>query len=219
LQDVRVRQAIAYAINREEFISTFFAPTAKPLKATCFPAQFGCFQGAKQYEYNLKKAKELMKEAGYPDGFTTTLYAWRQPPSWEDALAGYMAQIGIKAKIQLLQYPAVRTKNHEGVTPITFGDWGSYSISDASAILGNFFTGSKDDFTGDTELQGWVIKAGAVNDPKQREELYKKAIERIMDKMYMLPMNSYAVYYAYNSQLNFRPFADEIPRYYLYSWK
>jgi peptide/nickel transport system substrate-binding protein len=219
LQDVRVRQAIAYAIDREEFIKSFFAPTAKPLKAPCFPAQFGCYQGATQYEYNLAKAKQLMKEAGYPNGFSTTLYAWRQPPSWEDALAGYMARIGIKASIQLLQYPAVRTKNHEGVTPITFGDWGSYSISDASAILGNFFSGSKDDFTGDTELQGWVKKAGLVNDPKEREALYKKAIERIMDKMYMLPMNSYAVYYAYNSQLNFKPFADEIPRYYLYSWK
>lgn len=219
LQDVRVRQAIAYAVNREEFIKSFFPPSAKPLKAPCYPAQFGCYQGATQYDYNLAKAKELMKEAGYPNGFTTTLYAWRQPPAWEDALAGYMAKIGIKANIQLLQYPAVRTKNQEGVTPMTFGDWGSYSISDASAILGNFFAGSGDDFTGDKELQGWVKQAGVVNDPKEREELYKKAIERIMDKMYMLPMNSYAIYYAYTDTLNFQSFPDEIPRYWLYSWK
>jgi peptide/nickel transport system substrate-binding protein len=49
----------------------------------------------------------------------------------------------------MLQYPAFRDKNHAGVTPISFGDWGSYSINDASAILGNFFRGSADDFSGD----------------------------------------------------------------------
>jgi len=219
LQDVRVRQAIAHAINRPEFTKTFFASTANVLKGPCFPTQFGCYQGATQYDYNLAKAKELMKEAGYPDGFSTTLYAFRQPPSWEDALAGYMRQIGIQASIQLLQYPAFRNKNHEGVTPISFGDWGSYSINDASAILGNFFTGSADDFSGDKELQGWVHAADTDSDPKKREELYKKAIDRIMDRMYFLPMNSYALYYAHTNELNFAPYKDEIPRYYLYSWK
>ncbi len=219
LQDVRVRQAIAYAINRPEFTKTFFGPGANVLKAPCFPTQFGCYQGATQYNYDLAKAKALMKEAGYANGFNTTLYAFRQPPSWEDALAGYMREIGVHASIQLLQYPAFRNKNHEGVTPISFGDWGSYSVNDASAILGNFFTGSADDFTGDKELQGWVKEADTNPDPKKREELYKKAIERIMDKMYMLPMNSYSIYYAYTSDLNFTPFKDEIPRYYLYSWK
>jgi peptide/nickel transport system substrate-binding protein len=40
-----------------------------------------------------------------------------------------------------------------------------------------------------------------------------------MDRMYALPMNSYSIYYAYTSDLNFRSYRDEIPRYYLYSWK
>lgn len=219
LQDVRVRRAIAHAINRAEFTKTFFAPSAHVLKATCFPTQFGCFQGGPQYDYDLAKAKALMKEAGYEKGFDTELYAFRQPRSWEDALAGYMRAIGIRAKINLLQYPAFRTKNHEGVTPISFGDWGSYSINDASAILGNFFTGTPDDFTGDKALQAMVHEADTSPDAKKREELYQKAVTRIMDQMYMLPMNSYAVYYAYTSELNFQPFKDEIPRYYLYSWK
>jgi peptide/nickel transport system substrate-binding protein len=160
-----------------------------------------------------------MKEAGYPDGFSTTLYANRLPSSWEDALAGYMSKIGVKASIQILQYAAFRAKNNQGVTPVSFGDWGSYSINDASAILGNFFAGSLDDFTGDKDLQASVKEAGTSSDPKKREELYKGAITRIMDQMYLLPMNSFAVYYAHTSELAFTPFKDEIPRYYLYSWK
>ena len=219
LQDVRVRRAIAYAINREEYTKTFFAPSAHVLKAPCFTTQFGCYQGFPQYDFNVAKAKELMKEAGYADGFDTQLYAFREPRTWETSLAGYMREIGVRANIQHLQYPAFRNKNHEGVTPISFGDWGSYSINDASAILGNFFTGSADDFTGDKELQSWVHEADTSPDPKKREELYKKAIERIMDQMYMLPLNSYAIYYAYTDELDFTPYKDEIPRYYLYGWK
>ncbi len=219
LQDVRVRRAIAHAVNREEYTKTFFAPSAHVLKAPCFPTQFGCYQGAAQYDFDLAKAKALMKEAGYEKGFDTQLYSFRDPRTWETSLAGYMSAIGVRANIQHLQYPTFRNKNHEGVTPISFGDWGSYSINDASAILGNFFTGSPDDFTGDKELEGWVHEADTSPDPKKREELYKKAVERIMDQMYMLPLNSYAIYYAFTSELDFTPYKDEIPRYYLYGWK
>jgi peptide/nickel transport system substrate-binding protein len=219
LQDVRVRRAIAHAINRPEFTKTFFASAAQVLKGPCFPTQFGCFQAATQYEFNLAKAKELMKQAGYPDGFDTELYAYRQPRQWEDALAGYLRAINVRAKINLLQYPAFRNKNHEGVTPLSFGDWGSYSINDVSAIIGNFFAGSLDDFSGDKELQGWINEAGSSPDAKKRTELYQKAIARIMDQMYMLPMNSYSINYAHTSDLEFTPFKDEIPRYYLYRWR
>jgi peptide/nickel transport system substrate-binding protein len=219
LQDVRVRRAIAHAINRPEFTKTFFAPAAQVLKGPCFQTQFGCYQGATQYEFNPAKAKELMKQAGYADGFDTELYAYRQPRQWEDALAGYLRAINVQAKINLLAYPAFRNKNHEGVTPLSFGDWGSYSINDTSAIIGNFFTGSLDDFSGDQELQGWVKEANSNPDPKKRTELYQKAIARIMDQMYMLPMNSYSINYAHTVDLEFTPFKDEIPRYYLYRWR
>jgi len=218
LQDVRVRRAIAYAINRPEFARTFFGETAQVLKAPCFHTQFGCYQGAAQYDYDPAKAKELLKEAGFADGFDTEFYAYR-PRQWDEALTGYLRAVGIRANIQFLQYPAMRDKNHAGVTPLTFGDWGSYSVNDASAMMGNFFTGSPDDFTGDKELQGWVKEAGSNPDPKKREELYKKAVERVMDQMYFLPLNSYSIFYAYTEDLNFKPYRDEIPRYYLYSWK
>jgi peptide/nickel transport system substrate-binding protein len=218
LKDVRVRRAIAHAIDRPQFTKTFFGTEARVLAGPCFYTQFGCFQDAAKYDFNLEKAKQLMAEAGYPNGFDTELYAFR-PRQWDDALAGYMRAIGVRAKLQILQYPAFRDKNHAGVTPISFGDWGSYSINDASAMLGNFFRGSADDFTADKELQEWVKQGDTDPDKDKRLAAYTKAITRIMDQMYMLPMNSYSIYYAYTNDLNFKPYRDEIPRYYLYSWK
>ncbi len=213
-----MRKAIAYAIDRAQFAKTFFGTEARVLDAPCFPTQFGCFQGAEKYAYDLQKAKQLMAEAGHANGFDTEFYVYR-PRQWDDALAGFMRAIGVRANIDFLQYPAFRDKNHAGVTPISFGDWGSYSINDASAILGNFFTGTPDDFTGDTELQELVKEADSSPDPEKRLADYQKAITRIMDQMYMLPLNSYSIYYAYSSDLDFKPFKDEIPRYYLYGWK
>jgi peptide/nickel transport system substrate-binding protein len=219
LQDVRVRRAIAHAIDRAQFAKTFFGGEAQVLAAPCFPTQFGCYQDAPKYDFNLEKAKQLMAEAGYANGFDTELYGFRLPRQWEDALAGYMRAIGVRATVNLLQYPAFRDKNHAGVTPVSFGDWGSYSINDASAILPNFFSGTPDDFTGDKELQDLVREGGSMSNKEKRLADYKAAITRIMDQMYMLPLNSYSIYYAYASDLDFKPFRDEIPRYYLYSWK
>jgi peptide/nickel transport system substrate-binding protein len=218
LQDVRVRRAIAHAINRAEFTRVMFGGESKALKAPCFPTQFGCYQDAPQYDFDPAKAKALLKDAGFEGGFSTDLYAFR-PRQMEDALAGYLRAIGITASIQFLEYPAMREKNHAGVTPMTFADWGSYSINDVSAILPNFFAGSADDFAQDKDIQGWLAEAGSTTDKEKRSEDYKKAITKIMDQMYMVPLNSYNIFYAYTTDLNFKSYKDEIPRYYLYSWK
>jgi peptide/nickel transport system substrate-binding protein len=83
---VRVRRAIAHAIDRPQFTKSFFGTEARVLAAPCFYTQFGCFQGAAKYEFDLAKAKQLMAEAGYPNGFDTELYAFRER-KWVDALA------------------------------------------------------------------------------------------------------------------------------------
>lgn len=219
LQDVRVRRAIAHAVNREEFTRVMWGGESKVLKAPCFETQFGCYQDAPQYDFDVAKGKALMKEAGYADGFTTDLYAYRVPRQMEDALAGYLRTIGITANINMLGYPAFRDKNHAGVTPISFGDWGSYSVNDVSAWLPNFFSGTLDDFARDKEVEDWLKDAGSVTDKERRFADYQKAIVKIMDQMYLLPLNSYNIFYAYTSELNFKSYKDEIPRYYLYSWK
>jgi peptide/nickel transport system substrate-binding protein len=219
LQDVRVRRAIAHAVNREEFTRVMFGGESKVLKAPCFATQFGCYQDAPQYEFDPAEGKRLMAEAGYAEGFDTVLYAYRIPHQWEESLAGYMRAIGIRASINHLEYPAFRDKNHAGVTPISFGDWGSFSVNDVSAWLPNYFNGTSDDFALDKEIQAWLRDAGSTTDKERRLSDYQKAIVKIMDQMYMLPLNSYNIFYAYSSELDFKTYKDEIPRYYLYSWK
>ena len=83
----------------------------------------------------------------------------------------------------------------------------------------NFFGGSPDDFARDPDVQKWLAAGGSTVDPKVRQENYSNAIKRITERAYWLPMFSFVTNYAYTKDLDFTPFADELPRYYLYGWK
>jgi peptide/nickel transport system substrate-binding protein len=97
--------------------------------------------------------------------------------------------------------------------------WGSNSVNDVSAIIGNFFKGSPDDFARDDGLKK-LIEAGDTSvDPDIRKTNYKKALQRIADEVYWVPMFSYVANYAYTSDLEFTPDADEVPRFYSAHWK
>ena len=56
-------------------------------------------------------------------------------------------------------------------------------------------------------------------DPKAREAAYKKALSKISGELYWLPMFTYAKYYAWAKDLDFKTTPDEIPRFYTAKWK
>jgi peptide/nickel transport system substrate-binding protein len=114
---------------------------------------------------------------------------------------------------------AVIQRAIDGNTPIGFGNWGSYSINDASAMLPVNFTGSTQDYARDPELQKLIEEGGSVTDPAERRKAYDAAIKRITEKVYMLPMFNSVVTYGLTKQLNFKPWPDELPRFWLSSWK
>src|SRR6202020_240996 len=93
---------------------------------------------AVEYSYDPKLAKQLMTEAGFPNGFSTTLVTYMLS-SFGSAVQNYLKVIGITADIQQLQVGAEVAKVMAGETPLNFGTWGSYSVNDVSAILPYFF--------------------------------------------------------------------------------
>jgi glutathione transport system substrate-binding protein len=101
----KVRQAIAYAINKEALAKVAFAGYAAPAEGV---APEGVQYAVKigPWPYDLAKAKELMKEAGYPNGFETELwsaYNHSTAAKVTQFLQQQLQQIGIKTKITLLE--------------------------------------------------------------------------------------------------------------------
>jgi peptide/nickel transport system substrate-binding protein len=77
--DVRVRQAINYAINKQDIVDHLYKGTAEVAKNPIPPTLWGYNDDVQDYEYNPTKAKQLLTEAGYPSGFKTNL--WYMPVS------------------------------------------------------------------------------------------------------------------------------------------
>jgi len=217
-KDKRVRAAVAHAINRESITRNLVGPASEVIDAACHPDQFGCTADVPKWDYDPEKSKALLAEAGYPDGFTFDIYAYRQR-EFTEAVIGDLKKVGIQANLTFLQYRALRDLVWEGKTPINHMTWGSNSIPDASASTGHFFSGGRDDPAKDQEVVDWLAQAGTTTDTAEREDLYKKALSKISGELYWLPMFTYAKYYVYSNDLDFQTTSDEIPRFYAAKWK
>jgi peptide/nickel transport system substrate-binding protein len=214
----KVREAFAHAVNRESIAKNLVGGASEVMHSACYPTQFGCTDDVKKWSYDPAKAKALLAEAGYPGGFETDIYAYRQR-EYTEAVIGDLAQVGIKANLKFMQFKALRELVWKASTPVNQMTWGSFSINDVSAILGVFFANGRDDLNMDPELAAWLNKGDTTVDPAVRKENYKKALQKISAELYWLPMFSYAKYYAFTKDLNFKPTPDEIPQFYNASWK
>ena len=72
IQDRRVRQALNYAVNKDAYIKALFGGLTKAASQPSTAAGFGYNDSIKAYPYDPKRARALLAEAGYPDGFTFT---------------------------------------------------------------------------------------------------------------------------------------------------
>ncbi len=216
--DKRVRQAVAHAIDRQAIATNLVGPASVVIHSACHPDQFGCTQDVPQYEHNPDKAKTLLAEAGYPDGFEFDIYAYRQR-EFTEAVIGDLARVGLKAKLNFMQYRALRDVVRQGKTPINHMTWGSNSIPDVSAITGHFFKHGPDDLSKDDEVKALLEQGDTDIDAEKRKAVYKKALSKISGEVYWLPMFTYAKYYVYSSDLDFKATSDEIPPLYRAKWK
>ena len=107
MADVRVRQAMLYALDLDGMYGTIAGGYGTKLECQIVaPGGFGYNPDVQSYPYNPEKAKELLAEAGYPDGFTVTGSAttgrYFRDRTFMDALAAQWAQVGITVE---MEYP------------------------------------------------------------------------------------------------------------------
>ncbi len=119
--NVKVRRALNYAVDKQSIIDAFYAGLAETAKNPMPPSLWGYNDDVEEYEYNPEKAKELLAEAGYPDGFETTLWAMPvarpympQPKEIATALQQQFAAVGVKAEIVTMDWATYLEKGEKG---------------------------------------------------------------------------------------------------------
>jgi peptide/nickel transport system substrate-binding protein len=219
LKDVRVRKAIAHAIDREAIIKNIVGGGAEIINTICTPSQVGCTQeGAPVYKYDPALSKKLLAEAGYPNGFATDIYAYRERNQTE-AIINYLQAVGIKAKLNFLQYAAMRDLVRGNKAALVHQTWGSNLVNDVSASTPVYYGFGADDITHNAQVRDLLNQGDHTIDPKARNEVYKKALTMIADNAYSVPLWSLPVYYVASKEVNFRPYSDELVRFWEMSWK
>jgi peptide/nickel transport system substrate-binding protein len=218
VNDLKVRQAIAHAIDRAAIAKNLVGTSSRVVHSACYPDQVGCAQDVPRYDYDPAAAKRLLAEAGYPNGFEIDLNAYRER-EYTEATIGYLRAVGIKANLRYLQWQALRTQIQDGKAAFSHMSWASSGLNDVSAITSVYFKHSRDDYCRDDQIKAWLDEGDRTIEPKARAEAYRKALVRIQEKLCWLPMFSYAKNYAYNDKLEFKPTADGFPLFFLARWK
>jgi len=219
LKDERVRKAIAHAIDRNAIIENIVGEGAERLETICTPSQTGCTdEGATVYEYDPELSKKLLAEAGYPSGFQTSIVAYRERNQTE-AIINYLRAVGIDAKLNFLQYAALRDMVRAGKASLTHQTWGSNLVNDISASTPVYFGGGADDVSGDKEVQALLDEGNVTIDEEKRNSVYQKALALISERAYAVPLWSLPVYYVASKDVEFQPYPDELIRFWDMSWK
>lgn len=115
--DVRVRRALNMAINKQEIVTSFYGGNAELFAFPQHPDYVGYYEPLSAmpdsikelFTYNPEKAKKLLAEAGYPNGFTFKVQTTASNFVHADLLplvAAYLEKVGVRVEIQVMEYPA-----------------------------------------------------------------------------------------------------------------
>ncbi|HEY3248320.1 MAG TPA: ABC transporter substrate-binding protein [bacterium] len=187
--DRRVRQAVNHAINKKAIIDAFYAGIAQPATNPMPPTIWGFNEKVPGYPYDVAKAKQLLAEAGYPNGIDTELW-WpnrarpylTQPQKIAEALQQQLAQAGIRAKLVTFEWGTYLSKMRGGEQPMGIigwiGDNGDpdnflYVLLDKdNAVPGK---SSNYAFYKSDSVHRLLIRAQQVGNQASRAALYKQA--------------------------------------------
>jgi len=135
LADVRVRQALNHAVNREIITQILLADLVKPASQPALPMGLGYDPALEPYAYDPDRARQLLAEAGYPDGFSFTLETVAGFMPNDSAIlqqiASDLSRVGVDLEIRLITYPQL-------IRSTLGGDLGG------QALLADFFNNSGD---------------------------------------------------------------------------
>jgi peptide/nickel transport system substrate-binding protein/glutathione transport system substrate-binding protein len=141
MSDVRVRKAICYAIDSDIISEKLGYGMTIANNQYGMPGTKFYNKDIEGYPYNPEKAKELLEEAGYTEGFTTTMYTGNDMDmtSWMVAVQGYLKEVGINMRIEILDVAEwVGTYLYDIPEGMIFGPRHSFSSNIVNQVLSNF---------------------------------------------------------------------------------
>ncbi|MDU2234799.1 MAG: ABC transporter substrate-binding protein [Fusobacterium periodonticum] len=192
LADKRVRQAIAYAINNEDLVKTVFNGSASVATSPVPKITTGHNENSNNYPQDIEKAKQLLAEAGYPNGFNIELFVSEDNQRIDMAviIQDNLKKIGINAEIKTFQWAAyVSTiENPNIIKPLFIMSW-NISNDDPDEVLYPLYHSSQIDahtnvvFYKNEKFDNLISEARETTDKEKRMKLYEEAQDIIQEDL------------------------------------
>jgi len=193
--DKRVRQALNYAVNKEAIVKHVLGGMGRLSDAPIGPGIFG-YTPIKPYEYNIEKAKALLAEAGFPEGFETTLYCtegrYYMDSSVAKAVIADLRKVGVKADIKMMEWESYLSHIFRGKDVVDYGVYMlGWSCVTGDADYGLYFLfhsgewpkkGMNASFFKNEKLDQLLDTARSTANPGERKKLYKEAMTLIVEE-------------------------------------
>jgi peptide/nickel transport system substrate-binding protein len=184
----KVRLAVTYAIDRKA-ISEAETLGASPITGSIIPREFEYALPVDPVPYDPQKAKQLLAEAGYPNGFDTGTIT-PVPPyySFAEAVAGYLGAVGIKVQVQKMERAVWldkwRKKELAGICLCASG-----ALGNAATRIENYaYSKGLYSYVNDPEIDRLFLQQSKEQDPKRREALLHQIQKIMVDKVYFAPV-------------------------------
>jgi peptide/nickel transport system substrate-binding protein len=211
--DVKVRQAISYAIDTKQIVSTVWKGIGKAAVGP-IPAQVKYSDTSLTvHEYNVEKAKELLKEAGYPSGFKASIWVNQKKERIDMAtiIQSELKDIGIDVQIKVLEWGAYLAGASKGEHDMFMIGWVSQTTDPDIAVNGPFLStnkgaGSNYSFFNDPLADQLILKGKTMKDSDERKDVYYQLQKEIIAQApWVLLYNGEQVVGANKSVKGFKP--------------
>ncbi|RDU99982.1 ABC transporter substrate-binding protein [Trinickia dinghuensis] len=200
LDDERVRQAINMAFDRSTYLKVVFDNTATPAVNPYPPSTWSYDKAIGAYPYDPAKAKALLAQAGYPNGFSTTIWLRPQgsvlnpkPKAGAELLQADLAKIGVKADVKVIEWGELIKQAKQGQHDMLFMGWAGDN-GDPDNYFAPLFScnGVKSGINFarfcDPKLDKLITDARSTSDQATRTKDYEAAQKIVHDEALWIPL-------------------------------
>lgn len=190
LQNAKVRQALNYAVDKDVIVNDILEGFATVADAPISPTTWG-YSSTMRYEHNVEKAKQLLAEAGYPNGIDLTLWTptgrYLMDVQVAENLQAQWGEAGIRVEIRQWEFQSLMSEVKKGEFDMVLLGW-SPSTGDADQGMypvfhsSQFPPNSNRAFFNNPEVDKLLEDAKVEVDSANRAGLYQQAQRIIMDE-------------------------------------
>ena len=209
--DIRVRQAVAHAINRDELVA-FMGPSVARRNDAPVPAGYlGHAAGMEALPYDPDRARALLAEAGLPDGFSTTVHITERTALLTpmEVIQAQLAQVGIDIELEVVEHSAWHAAIRDNVSAMVL--YGAARFPVADTYLTQFYHSNSivgtptavTNFSHCTVADDEITAARSEPDPARQLELWETAQRAIVEDVCAIPLFELLQVWARAPDLNY----------------